>query len=481
MCFITYLNSIVSHKAKNMMVTYTSIGIPLSSYFTNFFIYLIVINNLVLIMHIIIKNINAVIWGGPMLLILLGTHLFFTYRLGFIQKNVFKAIKLSVKPEKQSKDGISSFGVLTTTLAATLGTGNIVGVSTAIALGGPGAIFWCWLTGILGMATSYAECYLSVLFRNKNENGQYTGGPMYVLEKGLNKKKTACFYAFCTLLASFGVGCTTQSNSITDATSALWHLSPGLVGFVVAIITGLVIVGGIHSIGKVCTKLVPSMGAFYILGCLLLLILNHNYIIASFRLIIESAFLPKSIAGGFIGSNIKSSARYGIARGLFTNEAGIGSAGIAAAGSNTTNPKRQALISMTATFWDTVIMCAITGLVIVSNILKFPSSVIGVSNAGLTTAAFRAIPLVGETALSISLISFAIATLIGWSYFGEKAIEYLLGKKGIKLYQVCYIIMIYFGAIMPLDLVWELTDCINALMAIPNLFALLALQRLVNN
>ncbi len=411
-----------------------------------------------------------------MILILLGTHLFFTVRLGFIQKKVIKAVKLSITPDSSSGQQLSGFGALATTLAATLGTGNIVGVSTAIALGGPGAVFWCWITGVFGMATSYAECYLSILFQKKDKYGNCYGGPMYVLEHGLHKKGLAFFYAFCTLIASFGVGCTTQSNSITDTTTSLWNLSPFLVGFITAIIAGLVIVGGIQSISKLCTKLVPAMGAFYLLSCLLLLWINHNFIFDSLCYIIKSAFLPSSLAGGIIGGSITSAARYGIARGLFTNEAGLGSAAIAAAGVKTKYPEKQALISMTATFWDTVVMCAITGLVIVSNIIKSPTSIHGYSAAGLTSAAFASIPYIGESILGISILAFAIATLIGWSYFGERSVIYLFGAKGIKPFQICYIVMIFIGAIMSLDLVWELTDFINLFMAIPNLLALILLR-----
>lgn len=432
-------------------------------------------------MFSILKYMNQLLWGFPMLVLLLGTHFLFTFRLKFIQKKIGKAVKFSIQPDSSKEGGLSSFASLATTLAATLGTGNIIGVSTAIALGGPGAIFWCWLTGILGMATSYAECYLSILFRKKNKDGHFTGGPMYVIENGLHKKGLALFYSVGILLASFGVGCTTQANSITNTTWSLWKLSPYVVGFIVAIVTGLIIIGGIQSIGKVCTKLVPAMAGFYLVSCFYLLIMNHDYIISSIILIIQSAFVPRAMAGGFAASSLKSAARFGIARGLFTNEAGLGSAGIAAAGANTKNPKRQALISMTATFWDTVVMCAITGLVIVSNIIKFPSSIEGVSSAGLTTAAFAAIPYFGKPFLGISLIAFAMATLIGWSYFGEKAMEHLFNGKGIKLYQTCYIVMIFIGSIMSLDIVWELTDFINALLAIPNLFALIALRKLIND
>lgn len=424
-----------------------------------------------------IKNINNYIWGLPMILLLMGTHLFFTFRLGFIQKKTLKGVKYSVTKEPGATGDISSFATLATTLAATIGTGNIVGVSTAVAMGGPGAIFWCWLTGFLGMATSYAECYLSVLFRKKAKDGTYRGGPMYILEDGLNSKVFGGLFALFTLIASYGVGCSTQANSITAATTSLWNLSPYVVGFIVAILVGLVIVGGVKKIGQVCVKLVPAMGAFYIIGCLILLVLNRDYIFSAFNLIIKSAFSTHALAGGILGNTIKLAARYGISRGLFTNEAGLGSAGIAAATAKTKNPARQALVSMTATFWDTVIMCSITGLVIVTNILKFPNSLSGFTSGELTSAAFSQIPYIGELMLGISLIAFAIATLLGWSFFGERACEYLFGEKSINLYRIGYIVMIFIGSIMSLDLVWELSDLVNAFMAIPNLIGILCLHK----
>lgn len=419
-----------------------------------------------------IKNLNSFIWGIPLFFILMGTHIFFTFRLKFVQFKIFKGIRLSVKPSTGGEGETSSFGSLATTLAATLGTGNIIGVSTAVALGGPGAIFWCWITGVLGMATTYAESFLAIIHRQKNRDGSFSGGPMYTLEKGLHIKPLAYIYCFLTLLASYGVGCSTQSNAITETAHSLWGTSPYIVGFIVACITGFAIIGGIKSISNICGKLVPLMGAFYIFACIVLLVIDYQYIVPALKLIIRSAFMPQSIAGGFIGSTIKTAARYGIARGLFTNEAGLGTAAIAAASAKTKNPSDQALVSMSATFWDTVVMCAITGLVIVSNILKNPASIEKYSIGELTTAAFEQIPNFGSTMLGVSIILFAIATLIGWSYFGEKAVEYLFGKDGIGTYRICYMIMIFIGGIMPLDFVWELTDLINAFMILPNVISI---------
>ncbi|QHQ59897.1 amino acid carrier protein [Anaerocolumna sedimenticola] len=424
----------------------------------------------------IIKDINKLLWNGPMIIILLATHFFLTFRLKFIQKKIGKGIRLSVKSSSNSEGETSSFGALTTTLAATLGIGNIIGVSTAVAMGGPGAILWIWLTGVLGMATTYAECYLGIHYRRIGKDGTFSGGPMYVLEYGLHSKPLAILYCFLTLAASYGVGCSTQSNSITDVTTNLWGLPPYIVGFVTALITGLVIIGGIKSIGNICTKLVPAMGIFYMAACIILLVLNINFLLPAIKLIIRSAFLPSAMIGGFIGSTIKTAARYGIARGLFSNEAGIGTAAIAASSAKTDNPYNQALVSMSATFWDTVVMCGITGLVIVSHILKYPASVKGASASELTTVAFEQIPF-GGYILGLSIIAFATATLIGWSYFGEKAVVYLFGKEGIGTYRICYLVMIFIGAILSLEFVWELSDLINAFMIIPNVLSIWLLYR----
>lgn len=427
-----------------------------------------------------IQVINNFLWSIPLPALLFGTHIYFTFHLKGVQRYIKKAIQLSVTPEESADGDLSGFASLTATLAATLGTGNIVGISTAVALGGPGAIFWCWLTGALGMATAYAECFLGVLYRRKTSDGTYLGGPMYALEYGLNKKWLAVLFSIFTLIASYGVGCSTQARAVTETARTLWNLPEMAVGMVVAILVGLVIIGGVKSIGNICSKLVPAMGLFYILGCVIILIMNFRFLFPAFRVIFLSAFapseLPAAVAGGFIGSTLRSAARYGIARGLFTNEAGLGSAAIAAAGAKTSHPSRQALISMSATFWDTVVMCAITGLVIVTNLLKDPSSVQGYSFTELTSAAFKSLPF-GDLCLGISLIAFAVATLIGWSYFGEKAAEYLFGKSGIGTYRLCYIVMIFVGSIMSLRLVWEMTDLVNAFMALPNLICLFMLRR----
>lgn len=429
----------------------------------------------------VLEHLNDLVWGAPLLLLLLGTHIYFTLKLHFPQRNLLYALKLSLGKADNEGQNLSPFSALATTLAATLGTGNIIGVSTAVALGGPGAIFWCWVTGILGMATAYSECYLSVLFRSKNADGEYVGGPMYVLKNGLHNKKLGSFYALCTLTAAFGVGCTTQANSVTQAAKASFHLSPHLVGIVLAVLTGAVILGGVRSIANLCERTVPAISFVYMFGCILLLILYRNVLPQACLLIVKDAFSFGPMAGGIAGACLQHAVRYGVARGLFTNEAGIGTAAIAAAASHAKEPRIQAYVSMTAVFWDTVVMCLITGLVIVSNMLYDPASVAGVAETGLTAAAFAHLPYVGDAFLTLSLGAFAVTTLIGWSYFGEKATEYLMGKKGIPLYKLFYIIMIYLGAIIPMRLVWESTDLINALMVLPNVLALYSLRRHISS
>lgn len=424
------------------------------------------------------QSINQFLWSGPLLFLLMGTHLYFTMKLHFPQKNIFKAIHLSVTPSgKKDGSNLSVFATLSTTLAATLGTGNIIGVSTAIALGGPGAIFWCWVTGILGMATAYAECFLSVRFRSRDKDGAYQGGPMYVWQNGLHRPSIGKFYGLLTLIAAFGVGCTTQSNSITQTTSLSFGLNPHIAGFAAAILAGLVIVGGIRSIGNVCMKIVPFLGILYTASCVVLLIINREALLPAIRLILAHALAPRAALGGAAGSSLMLTARYGIARGLFTNEAGIGTAAIAAAASETDNPAHQAYVSMTAVFWDTVVMCLLSGLVIVSNLLLHPESAQNVNEAGLTEAAFSYLPVLGNVFLSLCLVAFAITTLIGWSYLGEQAYRYLMKNRGIFAYKVAYIVMIYVGAVLPLNLVWECTDLINALMVVPNVAALFLLQK----
>lgn len=425
----------------------------------------------------LLQRVNDLLWGMPLLLLLMGTHIYFTLKLRFPQRHLVYAIRLSLGKGENSASNLSPFSALATTLAATLGTGNIIGVSTAVALGGPGAIFWCWITGILGMATAYSECYLSVLYRSRQSNGTYVGGPMYVLKNGLNRPALGAIYALCTLAAAFGSGCTTQANSAAQAAYLAFRIPPQLTGALLALLTGVVILGGVQKIGNLCERMVPAISIVYLFGCLLLLLLYRHHLPAACLWIMKDAFQGTAIAGGVSGGILQHSLRYGIARGLFTNEAGIGTSAIAAAASHTDHPRVQAYVSMTAVFWDTVVMCLITGLVIASNMLYDPLSVQGIAETELTSAAFSHLPYFGNAFLSISLAAFAVTTLIGWSYFGEKATEYLAGSKGIPYYKFLYILMIYIGAVIPMKLVWECTDLINGLMVFPNLLALFLLRR----
>ena len=421
---------------------------------------------------------SAFLWGWPMIVLLLGTHIFLTIRLRFPQRKIFKAIALSVKRDKQATGDVSQFGALATALAATIGTGNIIGVATAIALGGPGAVFWCWLTGVFGISTKYAEGLLAVKYRVKTKRGQMIGGPMYALEKGLGWKWLAVLFAIFATLASFGIGSTVQANAISTLVENQYNVSPYITGLVVTAFGAAVIVGGVKSIAKVCGMLVPFMAIFYVLGCIYILFVNHAYLLPALQVIFDSVFTTKAAGGGFAGSTLIMAARYGIARGLFSNESGLGSAPIVAAAAQTRNPVRQALVSSTATFWDTVVICALTGLVITSSIIAYPD--IDYHNgAALTKAAFSKIPYIGAPLLTFGLSTFAFSTTLGWSYYGERCVEYLKGKRWMLFYRMIYIVSIFVGSVVNLALVWNLADCMNALMAIPNLLSLLCLSGII--
>ncbi len=420
-------------------------------------------------------SISSLLWGWPMMILLLGTHIFLTIRLRCPQRKLFTAIRLSIKRDKDASGDVSQFGALATALAATIGTGNIIGVATAIALGGPGAVFWCWITGVFGIATKYAEGLLAIKYRVQTPTGKMLGGPMYALEKGLGWKTMAILFAIFTMIASFGIGNTVQANAIATIANNTYGISPWIMGAVVCGLTAAVIIGGVKSIAKVCGMLVPFMALFYILGCIYILFVNHNYVWPAISLILKCAFSPEAAGGGFAGSSIMMVARYGLARGLFSNESGLGSAPIVAAAAQTRNPVRQALVSSTGTFWDTVIICALTGIVIVSSIIAYPD-ISYHDGAALTKMAFGKIPYVGEPLLSFGLLTFAFSTILGWSYYGERAVEYLKGKKWSYVYRLLYIVAVYVGSIASLNIVWNIADCMNALMAIPNLLSLLFLN-----
>ena len=427
-------------------------------------------------MNQIFSDISNFLWGWPMIILLLGTHLFLTVRLRFPQRKILTAIKLSVKRDEGAKGDVSQFGALATALAATIGTGNIIGVATAVALGGPGAVLWCWLTGVFGISTKYAEGLLAIKYRVKREDGSMLGGPMYALERGLGWKWMAILFALFTAIAAFGIGNTVQANAIATLTNETYGISPYITGAILCLLAGAVIIGGVKSIARVCTMLVPFMAIFYVVGCIVILFMNSQYVWPAICLICEAAFTPEAAGGGFIGTTVMMAARFGIARGLFSNESGMGSAPIVAAAAQTRNPVRQALVSASGTFWDTVVICALTGIVIVSSILAFPD--IDYSNgAVLTKMAFSKIPYIGAPLLSIGLLTFAFSTILGWSYYGERAAEYLGAKH--SYYRVLYIIALFIGSVVSLDIVWNIADCMNALMAIPNLLSLLFLSGVI--
>lgn len=418
------------------------------------------------------------IWGVPMLVMLFGTHLFLTARLRLVQRHIPKAIRLSLSPDEGSQGEISQFGALATALAATIGTGNIIGVSTAIALGGPGAVLWCWLTGVFGIATKYGEALLAVKYRTRGKTGAIVGGPMYTIERGLGWKWLAVIFAAFTVLATFGAGCTVQSHAITDVIHTTFGVAPAISGLVVTAVTAVVILGGVKAIAKVCEKLVPFMSLFYILGCIAILVLNAPYLGEALALIVKNAFGFQQIAGGFAGGAMMAACRYGMARGLFSNESGLGTAPIAAATAQTKNPVRQALVSMTGTFWDTVIVCAMTGIVVVSSMVKQPQLYQGASDDAMTRLAFANLPA-GQIVLALALSVFAFTTILGWSYYGERCVEYLFGPKGIPVYRLVFLVVLFIGAVANLELVWSFADLMNGLMAFPNLLSVLLLSGVI--
>lgn len=421
---------------------------------------------------------SSLLWGWLMIILLLGTHLFLTIRLHFPQRHILKAIRLSVQRDPDATGDVSQFSSLATALAATIGTGNIIGVATAIALGGPGAVLWCWLTGVFGIATKYAEGLLAIKYREKKPDGKVIGGPMFALEKGLGWRWAAILFAIFTALASFGIGNTVQANAIATLAYETYDISPYITGTVICLLTGAVILGGVKSIARVCATLVPLMALFYILGCIYIIGVNIDYAWPAIKLIVTSAFSPQAAGGGFVGTTVMMAARYGIARGLFSNESGLGSAPIVAAAAQTRNPVRQALVSSTGTFWDTVVICAMTGIVIVSSVLAYPDITFD-NGAVLTKMAFSKIPIIGTPLLTFGLLTFAFSTILGWCYYGERAVEYLKGRRWMLAYRMIFIVAVFIGSVMQLGVVWNMADCMNALMAIPNLLSLLALNGII--
>lgn len=428
------------------------------------------------------SELSGFVWGVPLIVLLFGTHLFLTFRTGFIQRFIPRGIKISLSKDTDDDGDVSQFGALMTALAATIGAGNIIGVAGAVATGGPGAVFWMWLTGVFGIATKYSEAVLAVKYRVKMPDGSYAGGPMYALERGLGQKWLGMIFAVFTCIAAFGIGNMFQANSVVESLKD--YIKPDadsenimrwVCGLVMAAITGAVILGGVKSIAKVCGFLVPIMAVGYVIGCVLILIKNAALLPQAFSDIFSGAFTSHAAVGGFAGATLKAVVQAGIARGLFSNESGLGSAPIVAAAAKTRNPVRQALVSSTATFWDTVVVCAITGLVIVSS----GHWQEGLPKAALTNAAFAELHTVGPIFLLFGLMTFVFSTILGWCYYGERAAEYLVGSWAVKPYRVLWVLMVLVGSVQPAAAVIDFSDAANGLMAVPNLIALLCLSGVI--
>ncbi|MCI9974755.1 sodium:alanine symporter family protein [Clostridioides difficile] len=428
----------------------------------------------------ILNKVDAFIWGPPLLVLLVGTGILLTVKLGVIQiTKLPRALKLIFSAENKGSGDVSSFAALCTALAATVGTGNIVGVATAIKAGGPGALFWMWIAAFFGMATKYSEGVLAIKYRTKDKNGQVSGGPMYYIVNGMGEKwrPLAIFFAISGILvALLGIGTFTQVNSITDAINSSFGVDPRITGVILAVFVALVVFGGLKSISNVATKIVPFMAVIYIVICGVILISFWNKIPETFMLIIKSAFTTTAATGGFLGATISLAIRNGIARGVFSNESGLGSAPIAAAAAKTEWPAEQGLISMTGTFIDTIIICTLTGFSLVISGVWCSD----LNGAVMTQAAFNgAIPTFGPILLTISLTLFAFTTILGWSYYGERCFEFLFGVKGMNGYRTVFVAMVLLGAFLKLEVVWIIADIVNGLMAIPNLIALLALSPII--
>lgn len=445
-----------------------------------------------------VEAVDSFVWGWAMIVLLLGTHLIMTVRTKFIQRKIGTAIKLSFSRSDADAEGdVSQFGALTASLAATIGTGNIVGVATGLLAGGPGAVFWMWITGVFGIATKYAETFISVKYRVKDENGEMLGGAMYALERGMKNKSLgkvlAVLFAVFAFIASFGIGASVQSNALTgvitgyipDLEGVVLTATNSMIGVILVVLVGIVIIGGVKGVTRVAEKLVPVMAILYAAGCLVIIGMNWQYVGEAVGLILECAFTGKAAFGGAVGSGIALALQFGFKRGLFSNESGLGSGPLVAANATTKNPARQALVSMSGTFWDTVIICAITGIMLVSTMLANPAIQEGLLSgeitaaAQLTTTAFASIPVLGPIVLAVGMILFSYSTMLGWSAYGNRAVMYLFGQKGIRPYQLVFLIFVFWGCIGGGDLVWNISDITNALMAVPNCIAVLALGTVI--
>ena len=427
-----------------------------------------------------IEKTDSLVWGWPLIILLFGTHIFMTFRTGFIQKDIFKAIKMSVTKDDSAEGDVSQFGALTTALSSTIGTGNIIGVGTAIALGGPGAVLWMWLTGVFGIATKYAENLIAVKYRVKSENGTMIGGAMYALERGLNMRWLGIVFALLASVCAFGIGNMVQANAVVTNITGNFTVPALPVAVILTVLVGVVIIGGIKSITKVSEMLVPFMAFFYIAGCIYILIINADVLPETVSVIVSSALSPRAMGGGFIGTTVMTACRYGFARGLFSNEAGMGSAPLVGAAAKTANPKRQALVSMTGVFWDTVVICLLSGLVMISCIIKYPA-IDALSGDGAVVAAnaFSCIPYVGVPVLVFGLITFSFSTILGWYYYGERACVYLFGEKSILPYKVLWTAAVFAGSLVELKVVWNIADILNGFMAVPNIIAVLLLHKVI--
>lgn len=431
---------------------------------------------------------DNIVWGPVMLVLLVGTGIWLTLILRGLQFGMlFYALKQAFRPHPKKDDGsdhegdVSHFGALMTALSATIGTGNIAGVATAVVTGGPGAVFWMWITAIFGMATKYGEGVLAVKYRVTNSKGEMSGGPMYYIENGLGKKWKwlAFLFAFFGVMASFGIGSTVQANSVAQAVHSSFGIDTWITGVVLTLITAFVVLGGIQSISRVSSVVVPFMAVLYIVGGLVVVAMHFDLLLPALKVIMHDAFSGQAVAGGVVGTVI----RYGVARGVFSNEAGMGSAPIAAAAAKTDHPVRQALVSMTGTFLDTIIVCSITGIVLVMGILQSNGGEFAVPDlegAALTTATFDAmLSGYGGWVVTIGLIFFAYSTTLGWCYYGEKCVTYVFGDKSVPIYRVIYVATVMLGTVLSLDMVWAAADTFNGLMAVPNLIALLLLSKVI--
>lgn len=422
----------------------------------------------------LIFTMEKLLWSGPLLLILMGSHLYFTVKLRGIQRYTLRGIGLSLAGERL-EGRVSPFGAMATSLAAAIGTGNIIGMASAVALGGPGAVFWCWVTGILGMATRYGETVLTFRYRKRLENGTWTGGPMYVMELGLKKPWLGRLFSFLGIAAALGTGAMIQANAVG---TCLWELGvhPLLTGILLTGASGAVILGGVKSIASFCEKLVPAMGGAYLLGCMGVLFVNRGAIGEALWLIVSGAFTARSIGGGVLGGTFMTALRYGTARGLFTNEAGMGTGPMAAAAGPCRSPETEGLSAMTGVFWDTVVICAMTGLALVSAMVSHPEDFAGVGAEGLCSVAFSGI-FGGRALLTLCLCIFAFATVVGWSWYGECCTEYLLGSRWVMAYRLLYLASAFCGVFLQLDVLWSLGGILAGLMAAPNVFSLWKLRR----